>query len=160
VTYDADAAEHTTASANGLQVHRSYYLIRRGEDPLPLGEDTEITAGDLIEVELKVQAPQARDFVHISDPIPAGLEPLYQLSGQESGAYRETRLGETHLFVQHLNRWNDTFRYRLRAVTPGTSLALPAKAECMYAPSVFGSTPQTTFKIQAKQNSTPSPASE
>lgn len=150
VRYDTDAAEHLTASSNGLQIHRNYYLIRNGEDPLPIENGAEVIAGDLIEVELKVNAPQPRDFVHISDPIPAGLEPLHQLSGQENGAYRETRLGEFHLFIQRLDRWNGTFRYRCHAVTPGTSHALPTRVECMYAPSIFGSTPSATLTVLPK----------
>ncbi len=152
VRYDSDAAKHHTTSSNGLQIHRTYYLIRKGEDPLPLEDGAEITAGDHIEVEIKVRAPLPRDFVHISDPIPAGLEPLHQLSGYDGGggAYREARLGESHLFIQHLVRWNDTFRYQCQVVTPGTCLAMPTRAECMYAPAIFGSTPASTLRIRPR----------
>lgn len=150
VRYDADAAKVTAASTGGLLVHRNYYLLRSNGDRIPVTDQVTLTAGDVVEVELKVQAPQPRDFVHLSDPIPAGLEPLHQLSGYQSGAYRESRSGETHLFITRLTHWNNTFRYRCHAVTPGTSIALPARAECMYAPDIFGATPTATLKIHPR----------
>jgi uncharacterized protein YfaS (alpha-2-macroglobulin family) len=72
------------------------------------------------------------------------------LGGHEYGAYRETRLGETHLFIERLNGWNDTFRYRFHAVTPGTTFALPARAECMYVPSVSGSSPPAILTVKPR----------
>ena len=71
-----------------------------------------------------------------------------QLSGYESGAYRENRTGETDFFISALSPWNRAHRYHLRAVTAGESLALPARAECMYAPEVSGQSGQRRIGIE------------
>ena len=60
----------------------------------------------------------------------AWLISAWVAGGQENGAYRETRLGESHLFIQHLDRCYDSFRYQCQAVNPGIRLALPTRAEC------------------------------
>jgi uncharacterized protein YfaS (alpha-2-macroglobulin family) len=108
----------------------------------------------LVEVELSLEPTDAGrlSFVHLRDPIPAGLEPLVQSSGYAEGAYRECRTGETHFFFSSLSRWNSTQTYHLRAVTPGTSIALPPHAECMYAPDIFGHGAARKIKVGRPQN--------
>ncbi len=104
--------------------------------------------GELIEVELKVAADGERNFVHLRDPIPAGLEPLFQLSGYEGGAYRESRGGEIDFFFSSLSPWNSVQKYQVRAVTKGLGMALPARAECMYAPELFGQSGRRVIEVE------------
>ena len=102
----------------------------------------------MVEVELKVVTDGERNYVHLRDPIPAGLEPLFQLSGYEGGAYRENRAGETDFFISSLSSWNSVQRYQLRAVTKGMGTALPARAECMYAPEIFGQSDLRVIEVE------------
>jgi hypothetical protein len=101
----------------------------------------------LVEVELTLRADGEPRFVHLRDPVPAGLEPLVQLSGYEAGSYRESRTGESHFFLSRLSPWNGKHRYWLRAVTRGTAAALPPRAECMYAPEVSGQGNARTVEV-------------
>lgn len=151
LTWQADAATRTEAVAEGIEVRRTYYRRSSNGTLAVLAPGDILAPGELVEVELVLDAPQAREFIHLRDPLPAGLEPLHQLSGRDSGAYRESRLGETNFFLRRLSPWNNTLRYQLRAVTPGSCLALPARAECMYSPTVFGSSPPVTHRIRPPQ---------
>jgi hypothetical protein len=138
VGYDTDSAAAMGKAVHGIKVERRYFRVTLGAERRELKEGEALTVGELVEVELRVTSDEERSFVHLRDPLPAGLEPLVELSGYEADAYRESRTGETHFFMTELNSWNGVQRYHLRAVTRGAGLALPARAECMYAPAVFG----------------------
>jgi hypothetical protein len=138
VSYDSASTGQMAAVDGGIGVERRYFRITQDGGRRELLEGEALSVGDLVEVEVRMTSDQERSFVHLRDPIPAGLEPLVELSGYEADAYRESRTGETHFFMTELSSWNKVQRYHLRAVTRGSGVALPARAEGMYAPSVFG----------------------
>jgi uncharacterized protein YfaS (alpha-2-macroglobulin family) len=138
MSYDSTAAGRMAASNDGIAVERRYFRVNENGKRVILADGEKVSVGELIEVELKVMTEDGLSYVHLRDPIPAGLEPLEQLSGYDGGAYRESRHGETSFFFSSLSSWNQIQRYRLRAVTEGDATALPARAECMYAPEIGG----------------------
>jgi alpha-2-macroglobulin len=144
----SDSAERMTAKKAGLEVERHYFRVAMNGTRQLLADGEKVATGDLIEVVLKVTADGERNYVHLRDPIPAGLEPLYQLSGYEGGAYRESRGGETDFFFSSLSPWNSVQRYQLRAVTKGSGTALPTRAECMYALELFGQSGLRVIEVE------------
>jgi len=148
ITYTSSQPKHMQSVSHGIDVNRQYYRVDRDKKRQELQKGDILHPGDLIEVVIKMTSARNPRFVHLRDPIPAGLEPVVQSSGYNHGAYQESRTGETHFFLSQLSSWNRTQRYWLRAVTPGVASALPARAECMYAPEVLGQAPQRQFSIK------------
>lgn len=128
-----------------------------------------IKSGSLIVVTLKVVVPRESLFVVIDDPLPAGLEAvnptfvteskeqqgkLRQLSGK-TGRLRwwqgfkhiEMHDDKILLFANSLLPGIHTHSYLARALTFGTFQAPGTKAEEMYAPEVFGRSPELFMKI-------------
>ena len=138
------------AKTAGIAVERTYSRVNPDGGRTLLEKGERLRVGDLIEVKLQAvgQGEGERRFVHLLDPLPAGLEPVHQTSGYEGGAYRESRLGETHFYLSRLSRWNGVQRYFLRAVTPGKALALPARAECMYSLEIWGQSERAEVEVE------------
>lgn len=147
-TYQSSAAQHMKAQSEGVKVNRQYFLSDEKGKRTLLKEGDTVKSGSLIEVVITLTSKVELGFLHLRDPIPAGLEPLIQTSGYEQGAYRESRTGEAHFFLTRLTPWNNQHRYWLRAVTAGTSSALPPHAECMYAPDIHGQGGMQTIKVE------------
>lgn len=130
----------------------------------PEGSDQQVqavTEGALVKVNLRIASHQARHYVAIEDPLPAGLEAVdttlatsarqpsegeesATLDGQPiSGWYSpfdhvEMRDDRVLLFADRLPPGVHTYTYMARATTAGTFTRPPARAEEMYTPEVSG----------------------
>jgi uncharacterized protein YfaS (alpha-2-macroglobulin family) len=126
---------------------------------------TAFKAGDLVRVTLTLRLTKERRFVAVTDPLPAGFEPVeswfattartlaqdqdQQNTGDESWTSWWARGGFDHverhddrvvLFATRLSEGRHTFSYIARATTAGSFRTAPAHAEEMYEPEVFGRT--------------------
>jgi hypothetical protein len=126
------------ASEDGLKLERNYYSLSQGGGRILISEDEKLKVGEVIQVVLVVSTDVPREFLHVRDAIPAGLEQLNQLSGYRSGAFQQSRTGEAHFFLNNLEMGERRLSYTVNVVTEGRSLALPAQVECMYAPDFRG----------------------
>ena len=121
-------------------------------------------AGDLVLVTLSFNLTKERRFVAVTDPLPAGFEPVEswfattaaslangQRDLEEQGPWMSwwQRGGFDHverhddrvrLFATRLSEGRHVFSYVVRATTSGTFRTAPAHAEEMYEPEVFGRT--------------------
>jgi uncharacterized protein YfaS (alpha-2-macroglobulin family) len=139
----------------GFRVER-WYSLQNGE-----GQGTKFKAGDLIQVTIRIRNTKERRYVAVTDPIPAGTEPVdtwfattaSQLaqtqSTQESASwydwwerggfdYVERHDDRVNLFATRLGEGTHEFTYLVRATTAGTFVTAPTHAEEMYEPEVFG----------------------
>jgi uncharacterized protein YfaS (alpha-2-macroglobulin family) len=155
------------AMDQGFNVERHYRLQGSKTDA------TSFKAGDLISVTLRIRNTKERRFVAVSDPIPAGTEPVEswfattasdlaeQQAKADAGGYDWTawwRGGgfdhvERHddrveLFATRLGEGPHEFTYLLRATTAGTFVVAPMHAEEMYEPEVFGKTKQEAVEVK------------
>ena len=115
---------------------------------------------------LSVRVPEARHFVAVSDPLPAGLEvadtslataaPDAAEAREDDRAFRwwyrgfdriERRDQRVDLFATTLPQGEYEVSYLARAVTPGTFFAAPTRAEAMYQPEVAGRGAGVTITI-------------
>jgi hypothetical protein len=143
----------------GFQIKRSYSL-----ESDPEKEGTSYAAGDLIRVTLELRLPKERRWVAVTDPLPAGFEPVeswfattaldlrneqrYGEEAEEQDWMTSWRKGgfdhiERHddrvnLFATRLSEGTHVFSYVVRATTAGNFIASPVHAEEMYEPEVFG----------------------
>jgi uncharacterized protein YfaS (alpha-2-macroglobulin family) len=154
---------------NGLRVERTYapYVENATRPP-----STTYKAGDLIRVTLTLRLTKERRFVAVTDPLPAGFEPLEswfattarslgrdENDQDEAESSWETwwqRGGFDHverhddrvqLFATRLSEGRHDFTYVVRATTSGTFRTAPARAEEMYEPEIFGRTPTAVVTV-------------
>ncbi len=158
----------------GFRIERAYApAIATGEAAEGAGTaPTSFKAGDLVRVTLTLRLTKERRYVAVTDPLPAGFEPVEtwfattatdlakaqdeQDSRGDDWAFW-TRGGfdrvERHddrvlLFATRLSEGEHSFTYVARATTSGTFRTAPTHVEEMYEPEVFGRTPSAQVTVQ------------
>ena len=135
------------AGGHGQVVSQRVEKYRRDEIP-NLGT---VDSGDLVEIELVVEAKNDYEYVVLDDMKAAGCEPVSLQSGyngNDLGAYMELRDESVMLFVRRLARGKHSVSYRMRAEIPGRFSALPTKACAMYAPELTGNSDELKLNIE------------
>jgi uncharacterized protein YfaS (alpha-2-macroglobulin family) len=150
----ASADPSVSAFAHGLQVDRTYRVL--GADGAPrVGP---IHVGDYVLIDLYVASGTARDQVVVDDPLPAGFEPVTGAFATEARGpglrespfnHREFRDDRVVTFMDKLGAETRHFAYRAHATTAGVFHTPAARAECMYAPDLFGRTDAPVVAILA-----------
>ena len=130
-------------------------------------------AGDLIKVTLRIRNTKERRFVAVTDPIPAGTEPVESwfattatdlaeaqskndaqtnnwMSWWKHGGFDhvERHDDRVNLFATRLSEGMHEFTYMVRATTAGTFITAPTHAEEMYEPEVFGRTASEVIEVK------------
>ena len=101
-----------------------------------------LQSGDLIEVELVIDAKNNYEYLVFEDMKPAGCEPVEVRSGYDAGEgagaapYVELRDEKVAVFISNMPQGTRAVRYRLRAEIPGEFHAMPTNGYSMYAPDV------------------------
>jgi uncharacterized protein YfaS (alpha-2-macroglobulin family)/tetratricopeptide (TPR) repeat protein len=140
------AGEAKPASATGrVELRDSYARV-------PLKNGDAVASGDKIEVVLKLTAKNTYDYLAFEDMKPAGCEPMELRSGGRWAgglcANLELRDEKVVFFIGLLEQGQHVLRYRLRAETPGSFHALPARGFAMYAPEVKGISDEMRLRIR------------
>jgi hypothetical protein len=148
------------AMDQGFTVERTY----TAESGAPGGT---FAAGALVTVTLTLDVPKERRYVAVTDPLPAGFEPVeswFATTAADLAAPPEDESApdwwqrggfdrvERHddrvlLFATRLSEGRHVFSYLVRATTAGRFTAAPARAEEMYEPEVFGRTAAATVEV-------------
>lgn len=117
---------------------------------LPLRDGDTVSPGDLLEVQLTLDAKFDLEYLQLDDPRIAGAEPLDALSGhvwQGLSAYRETRDDATRFYLQRLPQGRHQLSYQLRVETPGRFCALPSQLKAVYAPDIRGNSDAIRLRV-------------
>jgi uncharacterized protein YfaS (alpha-2-macroglobulin family) len=158
-----------TGLDQGIRIERSYTpYVENATRPAA----TAYKAGDLIKVTLTLNLTKERRFVAVTDPLPAGFEPVeswfatsaanlsraqdeqdtsgdWQAWWQRGGFdHVERHDDRVNLFATRLSVGRHTFSYVVRATTAGTFRTAPAHAEEMYEPEVFGRTATAMIDVR------------
>jgi len=154
----------------GVRIERTYSpYVESGPRPAA----TSFKAGDLVRVTLTLQLTKERRFLAVTDPLPAGFEPVeswFATSAAELSKRQDDqaevsdswfawwqRGGFDHverhddrveLFATRLAEGRHQFSYIVRATTAGTFRTAPAHAEEMYEPEVFGRTATAVVDVK------------
>ena len=156
-------------SDQGIRIARAYApYVETGTRPAA----TAYKAGDLVRITLTLTLTKERRFVAVTDPLPAGFEPVESWFATSAATLaREQDRGEgggdwttwwqrggfdhverhddrIQLFATRLSEGRHTFTYVARATTAGTFRTAPAHAEEMYEPEVFGRTATAVIEIR------------
>lgn len=148
ITY-APKATLVPALDAGFVVRRTYSAVDAQSDVSKLADGRwKIRLGAKVLVTVETSNTSLRSNVAVVDPLPAGFETVNEaLATSERTVYAERddywdytnlRDNRSEVFVTSLPEGSHRFSYTVRATTPGTFIAAPAKAEEMYSPETFG----------------------
>ncbi len=139
-----------------LEPERQEGRIVYSETPL----QGEVQTGDTVVVRLTVSSTQEEQYLEIEDPIPAGFEfieqeNLYELKTKPDWwdfyyTRREFHDDRAALFSTAFSRGQGQFHYLLKAVTPGSFQANPARVLPMYEPARQASTKANAVTIKSR----------
>ena len=117
--------------------------------------------GDVLRVRLSIDARDDMGWVVVEDPIPAGASILggggardsALLTRGEAGtgawpAWRENLFDVHRVYYDYLPRGRHTLEYTLRLNGDGRFSLPTTRVEAMYAPEMFGETPNAPFFIE------------
>jgi hypothetical protein len=151
---------------SGISVTREY---RRAGDGGGTAQTWQV--GDLISVNLVVEASDDAWYVIINDPLPAGCEALNErlntnshpanggagdLHWRSYGYNRKDVYDErVTLFVTQLTAGRYEYDYLMRATTPGEFSVLPAEVYLMYEPDTWARSASQRLRIGANQVTLP-----
>jgi hypothetical protein len=115
-------------------------------------------AGQLVVCEVEVVTPSPRHNVVVEDPLPGGFEATgfshgrewLSFSGNTLVSHREVRDDRVLFFVDRMPAGISRFQYVARATSVGRFVMPPARAEEMYVPDTFGSTPASWVRVAGR----------
>lgn len=171
LVYEKGAA----AANNGIDISRRYEVKRDGEWRT-LDTPYVVKRGELVRITLHVSLPAPRNYVVISDAVPAGLEPVNRdlataslsdadegdgqevesLRGErwiEFGAsrwsfyHRELKHDSVRFYSEQLSPGNYRMSYVAQAITEGEFKVPPVFGEEMYEPEVFGRSSEAVIRV-------------
>jgi hypothetical protein len=119
---------------------------------VPLAPRDSVRSGELLEVELELEAKNEYDYLLFEDPRAAGWEPVDSRSGDVGtggiASRREIRDRKVAFFVTHLPAGRTVLRYRLRAEAPGAYGVLPTAGYAMYAPEIAAGSDGYRYRVR------------
>ena len=155
------------------QADPCFQPLKPSEKAIPCTPVTKAKVGDTLVVKLSIVAPTDLYYVVVEDPLPAGTEAVdtslktttQQAQGPELNpvnqpysyyggwgwwwfSHTELRDEKVALFATYLPKGTYEYTYQIRAGLDGTYNVLPAHAEQMYFPEVFGRSDGSQFVIE------------
>ncbi len=139
------------------------YQIRKTVTPVEQAVKGKYTRGDVLRVTLEVNASADMTWVVITDPIPGGATILgsglgrdseIATSGQKSPsgagwpAFEERSFEAFRSYYEYVPKGIIKMEYTVRLNNVGEFSLPPSRAEAMYAPEMFGETPNARVKVE------------
>ncbi|MBP6630020.1 MAG: hypothetical protein KA297_11370 [Kofleriaceae bacterium] len=118
--------------------------------------------GDVVVVRLSATVPDDSHHLMVSDPLPAGFEPLNtrlvtvgtagvtETESRSWRSFREMHDDRIDFAAEYPSRGKTVYEYSMRAIAAGTFTRPPAVAELMYEPAVGAQTPADTLVISPR----------
>ncbi|WP_034297730.1 alpha-2-macroglobulin [Herbaspirillum sp. RV1423] len=145
----------------------SGYRITKTIVPVEQKQKGVYTRGDVLRVNLDIDAQTDMTWVVLSDPIPGGASLLgsglardsaITRSGEDDGrsrsnawlAYEERSFEGYRAYYERLPKGRSSISYTVRLNNAGEFSLPPTRAEAMYAPEMFGEVPNATMSIKAQ----------
>lgn len=136
--YVAPVLDVKAAQVPQLSIEKRVYAVSQQGMERKAGEM--LCKGDRVRVTLTIVCDRTLDYVAVTDPRAACLEPVDQLSGYTSSDgvwyYREVRDTQTNLFIPVLVKGTHVINYECTVDREGAYALGVAAAQSQYAPSV------------------------
>jgi uncharacterized protein YfaS (alpha-2-macroglobulin family) len=138
------------------------FTVTRSMTGVEQRDPAKLTRGDVVRVHLDLEAQSDMSWVVVDDPVPAGASVIGSLGGQ-SGllkrdekrggwgwlAYEERRFDAYRAYYRFVPKGKWSIEYTVRLNNPGTFLLPATRIEAMYAPEMFGETPNAPLTVEA-----------
>jgi hypothetical protein len=123
------------------------------------------TRGDVLHVRLDLEAQSDMSWVAVDDPVPAGATILGSGLGGDSAllrtgnrssvgawlAFQETRFDSFRAYYRFVPKGHWQVQYTMRLDNPGTFNMPATRVEAMYAPEMFGESPNNAVTVAAQE---------
>ena len=138
------------------------YRLTRKVEVVQARHPGQLTRGDVLRVTLTVEASAERNWVVVSDPVPAGATIVGDLGGQSqmlgagdagsgtSPSYVERGRDAWRGYFAWLPRGSATVSYTLRLNGAGRFSLPPSHVEAMYAPAIRASLPNAAVVVAGR----------
>ena len=154
------AVELKAPFSAGYAVKRSVTPVEQTDKSLPAGQ---YARGDVLRVTLEVDAQTDMTWVVLTDPVPGGATILGSGLGRDSEiasrgeeaegdgwlAFEERSFEAYRAYYQYLPKGKTRLQYTLRLNNVGNFALPPTRIEALYAPEMFGETPNARVKVEA-----------
>ncbi|CAM3915380.1 alpha-2-macroglobulin family protein [Paracidovorax anthurii] len=141
------------------------YTVKKTITPVEQAVPGQYTRGDVLRVKLEVNASTDMTWVALTDPIPGGATILggglgrdseIATRGEQRGgsgwmAFEERSFEAYRGYYEYLPKGTVTAEYTVRLNNVGEFALPPTRVEAMYAPEMFGETPNARVKVQASK---------
>ncbi len=139
------------------------YALKKTITPVEQAVAGKYTRGDVLRVTLEVNASADMTWVVVSDPIPGGATILGSGLGRDSQiatqgerksgagwpAFEERSFEAFRSYYEYLPKGVVKVEYTVRLNNVGDFALPPSRVEAMYAPEMFGETPNARVKVEA-----------
>ena len=110
----------------------------RGEELVPITENSPLKVGDKVRVRTEIRCDRDMEYVHLKDMRASAFEPVNVLSQYKHQGglwyYEATGDAATNFFIDYLPKGTYVFEYTLVATMAGTYSNGITTIQCMYAP--------------------------
>jgi uncharacterized protein YfaS (alpha-2-macroglobulin family) len=159
LTLQSVAAIQLKAPFNaGYQIKKTITPVEQANKSLPAGT---YTRGDVLRITLEVNASADMTWAVITDPVPGGATILGSGLGRDSEiatqgekregdgwpAFEERSFESFRSYYQFLPKGVVKMEYTIRLNNVGEFSLPPSRAEAMYAPEMFGETPNARVRV-------------
>lgn len=148
-SYVAPILEVKSASVPQLSIEKRVYAISQDGEARSATEL--LKKGDKVRVTLTIVCDRNLDYVAVTDPRAACLEPADQLSGYTSSDgvwyYREVRNAQTNLFIPYLSKGTHVINYECYVDRDGEYTLGVAQAQSQYAPVITAHSAGESLKV-------------
>jgi uncharacterized protein YfaS (alpha-2-macroglobulin family) len=140
-TYSTDQLPEESAPGM-INLQRRLYRRVKESDKYhlkPIQSGGEVSVGDQIEVQLKINTRSQFEYMHLKDPKASGFEAESLLSGWKYDPlwfYEEQRDSLTNFFISWLPHGEYILRYRLKPTKPGIYRIGASTLQSMYSPDM------------------------
>lgn len=146
--------------AAGYSITKTVTPVEQANKALPPGQ---YTRGDVLRVTLEVNASADMTWVAITDPIPGGATILGSGLGRDSAiatqgekartgpgwpAFEERSFESFRSYYEYLPKGAVKMEYTVRLNNVGDFALPPSRVEAMYAPEMFGESPNARVKVE------------
>ncbi|MBF5003220.1 alpha-2-macroglobulin family protein [Diaphorobacter caeni] len=144
--------------AAGYAIKKTVTPLEQADKSLPANT---YSRGDVLRVKLEVNASADMTWVAITDPIPAGATILGGGLGRDSEiatkgekregwawpAFEERSFESFRSYYQYIPKGSISMEYTVRLNNAGEFSMPPSRVEALYAPEMFGESPNTNVKV-------------
>jgi alpha-2-macroglobulin len=140
------------------------YQVSKTITPMEQAVKGQYSRGDVLRITLEVNASADMTWVALSDPIPGGATILggglgrdseiaskeERKSGSAWAAFEERSFESFRAYYEYVPKGKFTLEYTVRLNNVGEFAMPPTRVEAMYAPEMFGESPNARVKVVGK----------